>query len=220
MTALHRELKRKLSELTLAERIKVPLYFRIGDSNKWILKVDFERRSIEPVAINSDENYYEIGAPAWQIAKVLAGELTWEEFALTFRTHLKRNPDVYDPVLHAFLIMEADDLARYCNLLLQIESQEERILVEAGGLIFSVRRYCPHQGGDLSCSWVDQGRFLICPRHRWQFDLLHGGACTTNATDIGAICLGPKKISEGAALADGSSSRSRIDVSITGETMS
>lgn len=187
MKDLRCELERKLSALTLAERIKVPLYFRIGSSAKWTLKVDFGNRSIDPGVLEHDNNYYEISAPAWQIGKVLKGELTWEEFSLTFRTRLKRNPDVYDPVLHAFLIMEAHDLERYCELLLQIESQEERILVEAQGQTFSVRRYCPHQGGDLACGWVDQGRFLTCPRHRWQFDLLSGGSCTTNATDIGAI---------------------------------
>lgn len=193
MADLHCELEQKLSALTLAERVKVPLYFRIGDSNRWMLRVDFGNRRIEPTLLNNDVDYYEISAPAWEIAKVLNRELTWEEFSLTFRTRLKRNPDVYDPVLHAFLIMEAHDLGRYCDLLLQIESQEERILVEAQGQTFSVRRYCPHQGGDLTCGWVDQGRFLTCPRHRWQFDLFRGGLCTTNATDIAAISLEPEE---------------------------
>ena len=154
-----------------------------------MLRVDFGRRVIEYVSENSDSKYYEIAAPAWQIAKVLNHELTWEEFALTFRLLLKREPDVYDPVLHAFLVMEAEDLGGYCDLILQLEAQEERIIVEAEGRKFSVRRHCPHQGGDLSCGWIDQGRFLTCPRHRWQFDLLRGGQCTTNATSIQAVCL-------------------------------
>lgn len=212
MKALHGELERKLSQLTLAKRIAVPLYFRIGNSDGWMLKVDFERRIVEHASILGEVNYYEISAPAWQIAKVLARELTWEEFSLTFRARLKRNPDVYDPVLHAFLIMEANDLARYCDLVLQIESQEERIFVEAEGQVFSVRRFCPHQGGDLSCGWIDQGHFLVCPRHRWQFDLLRGGACTTNGTDIGAVCVGSEDISKGSGIAVDSSSQSRVDV--------
>lgn len=202
MTALHRELERKLSALTLAERIKVPLYFQVGGTGKRMLKVDFGKRTVEQELLNNDIDYYEISAPAWQIAKVLARELTWEEFSLTFRTRLKRNPDVYDPVLHAFLIMEAHDLEHYCDLLLQIESQEERIIVEAQGQTFSVRRYCPHQGGDLACGWVDQGRFLTCPRHRWQFDLFRGGLCTTNASDIGAVCLEPEERSKGPHVAN------------------
>jgi UDP-MurNAc hydroxylase len=189
LAVLRNELENKLKRLSLADRITVPLYFRPGEEAKAMLRVDFGRRVVEYVSENIDTRYYEIVAPAWQIAKVLNHELTWEEFALTFRLRLKRNPDVYDPVLHAFLVMEAEDLEGYCDLLLQLEAQEERFIVEAEGRKFSIRRYCPHQGGDLSCGWLDQGRFLTCPRHRWQFDLLRGGQCTTNATSIQAVCL-------------------------------
>jgi UDP-MurNAc hydroxylase len=190
--SLRIELERKLAQLSLADRVLVPLYFRVGESLPLMLRVDFGRRVVEYVPVNNDTEYYAMSAPAWQIAKILARKLTWEEFSLTFRLRLKRHPDVYDPVLHAFLVMEAEDIGRYCDLLLQIEAQEQRITVEAEGREFSVRRYCPHQGGDLSCGWIEHGRFLTCPRHRWQFDLLQGGKCTTNATDIGAICLEPK----------------------------
>jgi UDP-MurNAc hydroxylase len=189
LEALKGELENKLEQLSLADRITTPLYFRLGEGAKPMLRVDFGRKVVEYASGNSDSKYYEIAAPAWQIAKVLNHELTWEEFALTFRLRLKRDPDVYDPVLHAFLVMEAQNLGKYCNLFLQLEAQEERITVEAEGRTFSVRRYCPHQGGDLSCGWIEQGRFLTCPRHRWQFDLQRGGQCTTNATSIQAVCL-------------------------------
>jgi UDP-MurNAc hydroxylase len=88
--------------------------------------------------------------------------------------------------------MEAEDIGRYCDLILEIEGQENRITVEAEGRQYSVRRYCPHQGGDLAQGWMEQGRFLVCPRHRWQFDLLRSGRCTTNAMSIDAICLDAK----------------------------
>jgi len=185
------ELESKLERLSLAAWVSVPLYFRLSESANVMLRVDFGRRAVEYVSRNNDTQYYEIVAPVWQVAKVLARELTWEEFSLTFRIRLKRDPDVYDPVLHAFLVMEAEDIGRYCDLLVQIEAQEQRIVVEAGGREFSVRRYCPHQGGDLSCGWIDHGRFLTCPRHGWQFDLLRDGQCTTNATSIQAVCLEP-----------------------------
>lgn len=187
--ALRVELERKLAQSSLAHRINVPLYFRLDESTNLTLRVDFGRRVVEYVAVNGDSRYYEIQTPAWQIAKVLAQELTWEEFSLTFRVVLKRELDVYDPVLHAFVVMEAEDIGRYCDLLLQIEAQEQRVIVRIGGQDYSIRRYCPHQGGDPSSGWIDQGRFLTCPRHRWQFDLLHGGRCTTNGTSVEAICL-------------------------------
>ncbi|HEY4046201.1 MAG TPA: Rieske 2Fe-2S domain-containing protein [Acidobacteriaceae bacterium] len=186
---LRAELESKLEQLSLADRVTVPLYFRLSESAESMLRVDFGRKRVEYVAANNDTQYYEIVAPAWQVEKVLARELTWEEFSLTFRMRLKRDPDVYDPVLHAFLVMEAEDIGGYCDLLVQIEAQEQRVVVEAGGRQFSIRRYCPHQGGDLSCGWIERSRFLTCPRHRWQFDLFHDGQCTTNFTSIHAVPL-------------------------------
>jgi len=189
VTALQAELGRKLKFLILTDRVSVPLYFRLNGTDNLLLRTDFKRKVVERVSANKDQNFYEIDAPAWQIAKVLDRELTWEEFSLTFRARLKRNPDVYDPVLHAFLVMEAEDIGKYCDRLLEIEGQEQRTIVEVDGRKYSVRRYCPHQGGDLSFGWVEEGRFLVCPRHRWQFDILQGGRCTSNATHIGAVCL-------------------------------
>ena len=187
--ALRLELESKLAHLSLADRVAVPLYVTLGSSEDSMLRVDFHRRVVEFVSERPESEYYELTAPAWQIGKVLARALTWEEFALTFRLRLKRIPDVYDPVLHAFLVMEAEDVGRYCDLILELESQEERISIEADGQRFTVRRFCPHQGGDLSQGWVEQGRFLVCPRHRWQFDLLSSGQCTTNSMSIHAVCL-------------------------------
>jgi UDP-MurNAc hydroxylase len=220
LEALRMELNRKLAQLSLADRITLPLYFQLDGSGKRMLRVDFGRRTVDYAPVNSDSKYYEIAAPAWQIAKILARELTWEEFSLTFRARLKRDPDVYDPVLHAFLIMEVADIGRYCDHLLQIESQEQRIVVEADGQKFSVRRYCPHQGGDLSCGWIDHGRFLTCPRHRWQFDLLQGGLCTTNKTHIGAVCLEAKASRTHEQATDASLSRDELkaQLTVTGET--
>jgi UDP-MurNAc hydroxylase len=187
--ALRIELEHKLAHLSLADRVTVPLYVQLGSSNISMLRVDFQRRVVQHVSTRAESRYYELRAPAWQIAKILARELTWEEFALTFRLRLKRHPDAYDPILHAFLVMEAEDVRRYCDLILEIEAQEERITVEADGRRYSIRRYCPHQGGDLSQGWMEQGRFLVCPRHRWQFDILQSGRCTTNSMSISAVCV-------------------------------
>jgi UDP-MurNAc hydroxylase len=192
--ALRLELEHKLAALSLADRVTVPLYVQLGSSMDSMLRVDFRRRAVEYVSAHTEPHYYDLSAPAWQIAKVLARELTWEEFALTFRLRLKRNPDAYDPILHAFLVMEAEDVGRCCDLILEIEAQEERITVETDGRRYSVRRYCPHQGGDLSQGWMEQGRFLVCPRHRWQFDILQSGRCTTNSMSINAICVDSERL--------------------------
>ena len=73
-----------------------------------------------------------------------------------------------------------------CEKIRAAESRQERIVVEAGGRRYSVRRFCPHQGADLTQAWVEGGRYLVCPRHRWQFDLENGGTCTMNCTSVQA----------------------------------
>ena len=37
----------------------------------------------------------------------------------------------------------------FCERLLNIETNQERIVVECNGTRYAVDRYCPHQGGDL-----------------------------------------------------------------------
>jgi UDP-MurNAc hydroxylase len=77
----------------------------------------------------------------------------------------------------------------FCARLLDIEESQKRVVVEAGGTRYSINRYCPHQGGDLSLGWLEQGKLWTCPRHRWQFDLEKDGQCTTSNTSISAVCL-------------------------------
>jgi len=44
---------------------------------------------------------------------------------------------------------------------------------------------------DLAEGWVEQERYLVCPRHGWHFDLANHGSCTSNATTINAVCTTP-----------------------------
>lgn len=181
---LQAELERKLEQLTLHDRVKVPLYFCLSDDKDRLLRVDFPAKKVEAVSAVGEPNHYSVTAPSWEVARVLDGRLTWEDFTLTFRMRLNREPDVYQAVIHGFLMMEAEDMNHFCAKVLNAESRQERMLVEAGGCRFSVNRYCPHQGADLTHGWIEQGKYLVCPRHRWQFDLTKQGKCTTNDMSI------------------------------------
>jgi nitrite reductase/ring-hydroxylating ferredoxin subunit len=46
-------------------------------------------------------------------------------------------------------------------------------LVGYEGEIFALSAKCPHAGGDLSLGWCNNGK-LICPFHRYSFDLHTG----------------------------------------------
>ncbi|KAJ9079857.1 hypothetical protein DSO57_1031190 [Entomophthora muscae] len=48
------------------------------------------------------------------------------------------------------------------------------------GKVYEASRYCPHKGVDLSKGWVS-GDSVICPKHKWAFNLSLGGSCTSKA---------------------------------------
>lgn len=186
---LRTELLRKLSAFTLHDRIRVPLYFRLSDLEGHVLEIDFPAKSVERVHSIAGLDYYSICTPSWQIARVLDGSITWEQFTLTFRVRLNREPDVYQTLIHGFLLMEPEDMNWFCGKLLEIEQRQNRVLIEAGGLRYSIDRFCPHQGADLREGWLHEGRFWVCPRHRWNFALDKDGRCTTSNGSIHAVCL-------------------------------
>jgi UDP-MurNAc hydroxylase len=185
------ELEQKLKLLTLRERVSIPLYCGLKEQpGKW-LRVDFQGGCVDQVAEIAEPNYYSFIALAWQIEKVINQTFHWEDFALSFRVKLKRVPDVYHPLIHAFLTLDKADLYQFCRMLIDLESRTERIEVTAGGKTYSVNRFCPHNGGDLKEGEIDGGHYLVCPRHRWCFDLENGGACTSNGSSIFAEEIRP-----------------------------
>jgi UDP-MurNAc hydroxylase len=185
------ELESKLASFTLSERIDRCLYFRFREPWDTMLRVNFQTRKVDAVTEITEDNYYSIAAPSWEIERVLNRRITWEDFSLTFRMRLSREPDIYQTLIQGFLIMEPEDLNHFCARLLRLEAQRERIIVEAGGVRYSVNRICPHQGGDLSEGWIEEERFLVCARHRWRYDLQSGGKSDTSADTIDAVALEP-----------------------------
>ncbi|MGH9796210.1 MAG: Rieske 2Fe-2S domain-containing protein [Candidatus Acidiferrales bacterium] len=184
-------LHEKLRRLSLRQRVPVPLYFGFMDAPLPMLRVDFGRDRVDAVNSMSEENFHSIVAPAWQVARVLDGMITWEDFALTFRMRLNRSPDLYQALIQGFLIMEAEDLEWFCAKVLGLERLRSRTIVEANGSRYRIDRFCPHQGGDLAAGWAD-GACWTCPRHRWQFNLEKEGKCTTSDCSINAVCLEPE----------------------------
>jgi len=182
-------LQRKLSAFVLHERVRVPLYFGFSDSAGRLLRLDFPAGTVDFASAISEADFCSILIPSWQIARVLDGSLSWEELALTFRVRLNRKPDVYQTLIQGFLLMEPEDMNWFCARVVEIEARKNRVIVEAGGTKYSIDRFCPHQGGDLSQGWLHEGRFWTCPRHRWQFDLERDGRCTTSSGSIHAVCL-------------------------------
>lgn len=184
---LRAELERKLGVFALHGRVKVPLYMAFTEEPGRVLRVDFAARKVEEVARVEEAHRYLLTASAPDVGRVLERKLTWEDFLLSFRFQASRVPDVYDAALHNFLASEVEDLPALCEAVLEQEQRRERAVVAGGGgQRYMVNRYCPHQGADLSEGWVEEGRYLVCPRHRWRFDLREGGRCVSNSACIQA----------------------------------
>lgn len=190
---LREEMQQKLDAFSLADRVMTPLYLGLIELPGQLIRVDFRSRRVEVVSEVRDLSRYTLISSAADIVRVLDRKLNWEDFLLSFRFRASRSPDVYDASLHNFLAAEVEDLRAMCDTTLATESRKERTVVTAGGQRYAVNRFCPHQGADLREGWIEEGRYLVCPRHRWRFDLRDGGSCGTNGCSIKAEPLGKEK---------------------------
>jgi UDP-MurNAc hydroxylase len=182
-------LRRKLDALELNERVTTNLYFGFTDVPDVMLRVNFPECDIAICRGIDEEIFYQVRAPSWEVARVLENKISWEDFAHTFRLRLSREPDVYQTIISAFIRLEPADLNRFCQKILNIEARQERIVKEANGTRYVIDRYCPHQGGDLLYGWIEEGRYLTCPRHGWKYDLQNEGKCPDNVGTIHAVSL-------------------------------
>jgi UDP-MurNAc hydroxylase len=193
---LKQDLEEKLKNFNLVNiKAHMILYWRIMDFPDLMYRIDLNKKTITTCDKIIDSDYYwKIESPAWQVNKVLTKEMNWPDFVLTFRVKLKRSPDLYDVVTHGFVALDAIEIARFCELVERFHANnEERTIVEFEGKRYSILRWCPHLGGDLSAGWVDSKGCWVCPRHQWHFDLLNKGQCITSTETIDAICLDDEK---------------------------
>jgi len=186
---LQESLRGKLDALELHDRVTTNLYFGFTDVPDIMLRVNFPERDIATCRGIDEADFYQIRAPSWEVARALENRISWEDFAHTFRLRLARAPDVYQTIISAFIRLDPEDLNRFCRKILNIESRQERIVKEANGTRYVVDRYCPHQGGDLLYGWIEDDRYLTCPRHGWKYDLENEGVCPDNAGTVHAVCL-------------------------------
>ena len=127
--------------------------------------------------------YYLIKTYLWEMEKILDKTMDWEDWTLTFRNQLKRNPDKYMSLLHGVLYMDIEDIP-FLERKLHSLKITEKIRVYSDGKPYMINRYCPHQGADLKNVVIIDNK-VICPIHHWTFDLLQNGDCNTS---IDSIC--------------------------------
>ena len=184
------ELTSKLSNFNIDQKMDAVMKFSLDEISETSIYVNFDSRQIDILENNNELNVtYEISCSVGDIGRLLDGYLNWEDFMLSFRHKLKRTPDIYQVAINGFLTMEKEDVPEFVSNLMRLQNQRERITVEAGGVLYSIDKFCPHQGSDLTTHQIEDERFLICPKHRWSFDLENDGQAvgvdaTINAVDL------------------------------------
>ena len=148
----------------------------IGDhGGNW--QIDF--RNDKPQFYNEikESSNYKFSLDSKYMNLILNDEINFEDFLLSLRLKISRNPDVYNGGLFAILQYGKNPL-----LIQRVENYELKskspvtINVQDNNKMYKIQRFCPHLGEDLKNSTIENG-ILTCSRHQWNFDLNSCGKC-------------------------------------------
>ena len=74
-------------------------------------------------------------------------------------------------------IIKSQELAEGSAKLVRARG-EEMAVFKNNGQLYGIQNICPHEGGQLCNGWIEGGE-VVCPLHRYKFDL-KTGACSTD----------------------------------------
>ena len=184
-------LQRKLDVYAdVKDRLKMRsnIYFGLDEVDGYI-KVDFAGCQVTQVGDIAEAAYYLHRTSLRRLQPLIAGEMSWEAYFLTFRFRNRRVPDEYDSGINMFLFADPANYRFGLEQLIRHREGRERIRVALpNGEGYEINRFCPHQGADLKYALIEGGT-LVCPRHYWRFDLANGGKCQANEDTIRAMRL-------------------------------
>lgn len=166
------------SSKLLRARANLLVRFEIAGTHGGVLYVDTRDGRFTITEASSGPAAYEFFLDG-PIARLLVdGVERWEEVLLSMRFRARREPDEYNWPLFALLRYGHDQaLIRRIEQLL-VADTDATMEVRDGVYCYTVQRYCPHSGEDLMGVPIEDGK-LICPRHRWAFDLRRHGECVS-----------------------------------------
>ena len=155
--------------------------------------LDTTTGKISETNFDNSQQRYTLSLDSFWMRAIIDGLLTWEDFILSFRFQIERDPDTYNEAIIAFLHLESEEERRdYITYHQFIASAEkERITRICDGMTIEYDRYCPHNGEDLSCAVIKDG-ILTCPRNFWQFSIQDGKGIN-NSGSINAVQIQEKK---------------------------
>lgn len=169
------------------QRINMRVGFDIGGPGGGRWSVDF-RPGLEGVYDEIRDCSYRFHFDSRWLPSLLDGRIPWEDFLLSLRFRVSRDPDLYnDHLLGLLKFAEKEPLAAVEGYEKKLE-RDERIILRAEGREYRVQRRCPHAGHDLSeTGEILPGKILRCLAHHYEFSLETGeclnGLCGPLATE-------------------------------------
>ena len=123
--------------------------------------------------------------------KFLSGDVTVDSLLLSSRARFHRRPDSFNPTLHNLLRFGGDPSSREALIewLIRGPTCTETMTIKYGGQEKVIPKYCPHEGESFEAATIKDGR-LVCPRHKWTFDL-ETGQCIAGDRSVNLYDLVP-----------------------------
>lgn len=165
-------------------RIGMPVGFDITGPGGGQWAVDF-RPGSEGVSNEMGECGYTYRFSSRWLPSLLSGSTPWEDFFLSMRFEAWRDPDVYnDHLLGLLKFAEPEALEAVEGFETSMDS-DERITIHAEGKSYSIGRYCPHAGNDLSnTAEILPGGIVRCLAHHYEFELETGRCVNGNCSPL------------------------------------
>jgi UDP-MurNAc hydroxylase len=156
----------------------------------WSLEIDFDRQRIRPMdKAPLMPPYLQILAPTQILYGLLTLQTNVDDILLSARARFTRDPDTFNPVLHNLLRYGGDELSMQAmiNWYVRKAKSTESIAVNVDGEPRRIPKFCPHEGESLESVPITNGH-LVCPRHRWKFDL-NTGQCVEGDRTVNLYAL-------------------------------
>ena len=116
---------------------------------------------------------------------LLVANSRWQEVVLSLRARVHQSRDVFDNWVNLFLYSDTATIQADFENAQEVPTDRFDVSTDQG-VAYSVDRWCPHQGADLTKSAVE-GSCLVCPRHGWRFDLEDEGRDARSGASIRAV---------------------------------
>ncbi len=147
-----------------------------SNSFDWSLAIDFDKKQVYWTSHSSlTPPYLQMRAPAQILYAFLTFQINVDDILLSARARFKRDPDTFNPVLHNLLRYGGDPLSAKALIdwSIRVAQCNDSITVDVDGEPRRIPKFCPHEGESLELAPITNGH-LVCPRHRWKFDLSTG----------------------------------------------